>query len=108
MVNLDELEEKVIPRFKGGEKEMRSAAFADDLNRIMRNTLAPGASIGMHRHETNSEIIYVLQGTGKAVIDGSEERLATGLVHYCRKGHEHTIINDGPCDLVFLALLVGQ
>lgn len=108
MIDFNELEEKVLPHFKGGEKEMRSSAWADDLNRLMRNTLAPGASIGLHKHETNSEIIYVLQGTARAVIDGKEERLAPGLVHYCAKGHEHTIINEGKCDFVFLAILVNQ
>ena len=36
---------------------------------ILRGLLAPGCSIGMHTHKSNSEVIYVLSGTGKMLID---------------------------------------
>lgn len=97
-----------LPRFKGGEKELTASMFADGAVRILKGRLAPGASIGLHRHETSSETIYVLSGAGRAVIDGVEERLRSDMAHYCPKGSEHTLVNDGDEDLVFFAVVPEQ
>ena len=61
------LDETVLPKFKGGEKQLLQKMFTDERNRIMKAKLEPGASIGLHTHDTSSEIIYVLSGKGKAV-----------------------------------------
>ena len=97
-----------LPNFKGGEGVYRANIYTDELGKIMRGRLVPGASIGTHTHEDSSEIIYVLSGTGKALYDGIEERLAPGDCHYCPKGHAHTLINDGEEDLVFFAVIPLQ
>ena len=68
----------------------------------MRGRLVPGASIGLHTHETSSEIIYIFQGSGKVLYDGEYEPVRTGTCHYCPKGHAHSLINDGNEDLTFL------
>ena len=47
-------------------------------NKIMRSVLAPGASIGLHTHETSSEVMYFLSGTGKVLYDGVWEPVAPG------------------------------
>ena len=62
-------------------------------------TLEPGASIGLHTHQGNSEIIYILSGTGKVLYDGAYETLVPGACHYCPEGHEHSLINDGKDEL---------
>lgn len=49
--------EQTIPRFKGGEKEIRARMFWDGSTRIMRARLEPGATIGLHRHADNREIL---------------------------------------------------
>lgn len=54
-VVFDEIPETVIPRMRGGAGEVRARMFTDQLGKIMRGTLPPGASIGMHSHETSSE-----------------------------------------------------
>ena len=82
--------------------------FIDADNKIMRGRLIPGASIGLHTHETSSEIIYILSGTGKALYDGGEEALSPGDCHYCPKGHSHSLINDGDADLTFFAVVPEQ
>jgi len=98
----------VLPNFKGGEKEMHAKMFFDGRNRIMHSKLVPGASIGLHRHETSSEIMFFIAGTGKAIIDGVEERVAPDMCHYCPKGCEHTLINDGTEELEFYAVVPEQ
>ena len=67
-IAFDEMDETVIPQFRGGQKETRARMFFDGQNRIMRGVLIPGASIGLHTHETSSEIIYILSGTGKVAL----------------------------------------
>lgn len=104
----DNIEESVLPNFKGGEKSFVPNAFSDGKNKMMRGRLVPGASIGLHRHEGNCEMIYVLEGCGKMIYDGGVERLSAGDLHYCPEGHEHSFINDGDCDLVFIAVVPAQ
>ena len=107
-IAFDEMDETVIPQFRGGQKETRARMFFDGQNRIMRGVLIPGASIGLHTHETSSEIIYILSGTGKVLYDDTEESLAPGDCHDCPKGHRHSLINDSSDDLVFFAVVPEQ
>ncbi len=101
-------EKRLLPKFNGGEGTFEADMFTDELNKILKGKLAPGASIGLHCHETSSEIIYVLSGSGKMILDGKEERLKTGDIHYCKKGHSHTFINDTNEDIVFFAVVTQQ
>ena len=57
--NYNEQEYEEFPNFKGGEKSLYAKMFHDEKNRIIYGKLIPGASIGVHTHETNSEIIYI-------------------------------------------------
>lgn len=105
LLNFEEIEEKVIPRMRGGEGEMITRMFVNEDTKIMYGRLTPGSSIGLHVHETDSEMFYILSGTGKVLCDGVYEPLAPGCCHYCPKGHEHSLINDGGEDLVILAMI---
>ena len=58
-IDFGSIEEKQIANFKGGMQTFRTRMFDDGSAKIMYGTLEPGASIGLHTHETNSEIIYV-------------------------------------------------
>lgn len=108
LIEFDKMETTVIPHMRGGEKEVSARMYADPLGKIMRGTLIPGASIGLHTHETSSETIYILSGTGKVLCDGVYEPLAVGSCHYCPKGHAHSLINDSGEDLVFFAVVPEQ
>ncbi|MCX4372314.1 MAG: cupin domain-containing protein [Dysosmobacter sp.] len=108
LIEFDKMETTVIPYMRGGEKEVSAQMYADSLGKIMRGTLIPGASIGLHTHETSSEIIYILSGTGKVLCDGTYEPLSAGSCHYCPKGHEHSLSNDSEGDLVFFAVVPEQ
>ena len=111
LIEFGKMETTVIPHMRGGEKEVSAQMYTDSLGKIMRGTLIPGASIGLHTHETSSEIIYILSGTGKVLCGGACEPLSAGSCHYCPKGHEHSLINDsaeGGEDLVFFAVVPEQ
>lgn len=100
------MEYTAIPQFKGGEKETHAMMFADDNNRILNGKLEPGASIGLHRHEGSSEIIYIIAGNGCILEnDGVTRPLAAGMCHYCAEGEEHSLINNSDEDLIFFAVV---
>lgn len=105
IIKFDNITETEMKNFKGGEKSMFAKIISDENNKIMKNRLIPGASIGEHVHETNSEIIFVLEGTGLVVCDGQEEQLSVGDCHYCPKGSKHTFINNSDKDIVFYAVV---
>lgn len=105
LIDFEKIPEKVIPNFKGGEKEFAVRMFDDGDNRIMRGRLAPGASIGLHTHMDSCEIVFVISGEGKMLCDGVYEPLSAGSCTYCPDGHEHSLINDGGEDLVFYAVV---
>ncbi len=94
VINFDSIAEDVQTGFKGGEGEVAFRIFKDDLNKVMRVRMTPHSSVGQHSHEIDSEIIMVLKGNGKVLFDGQELPIHEGQVHYCPKGHSHTIIND--------------
>ena len=108
IIDFEKIDTSVIQNFYGGEKDTVGHMFFDGLYRIAYTKLAPGASIGTHLHENGGEIVYVLNGTGRAVYDGGVEALRPGLCHYCPKGHSHGVINDGAEDLVFLSVVPRQ
>ena len=104
-IDFETMETTVIPHMRGGEKEVSAEMFSDGKCKIMRGRLIPGATIGLHTHETNSETLYVLSGTGKMLCDGAYETLSPGACTYCPKGHEHSLINDSDGDLTFFAVV---
>ncbi|MCQ2607368.1 MAG: cupin domain-containing protein [Bacteroidales bacterium] len=104
-IDLTAITENEVANFKGGEKSAIFQTFQDDKNKIMRIRLTPGASIGLHKHEGNSEIVYVLQGSGNVLYDGKNSPLSVGTLHYCPENHEHSISNTGTEDLIFLGIV---
>ncbi|MDE6061064.1 MAG: cupin domain-containing protein [Clostridia bacterium] len=108
MIKFDEMTQTEMKNFYGGEGTVTAVMVVDELNRIMKGSLPKGASIGLHRHETSSEIVYILSGKGKAICDGVEEELHAGDCHYCKKGSEHTVMNIGDKELVFFAVVPNQ
>lgn len=108
LINFSAMDRATLPSFLGGEGELRAKMVSDEKNRILHGILPPGASIGYHSHDTSSEIIYILAGTGKVKVESGEEPLKAGDCHYCPKGHSHSLINDSGGDLEFFAVVPQQ
>ena len=108
IIEFDKLEETRLPQFKGGEGDTIARMREDELGKIMYGRLEPGSSIGFHKHETNSEIIYILSGTADFLYDDGTEQTRAGGCHYGPKGHSHSMINNGDVDLVFFAVVPNQ
>lgn len=108
IINFDNIEEKKLDNFKGGEKYIMAHMYTDELGKIMMIKVEKGASIGYHTHETNSEIIYVLKGTATVNYDGVTELVHAGEATYCPKGHSHGLTNEQEETLEFFAVVPEQ
>ena len=105
LIDFTAIPEKIMNNMRGGEKEVAMRIYDDGLCKILNGKLIPGASIGLHTHENDSETIYILSGTGKVLCDGVYEPLKPGDVHYCPMGHAHSLINDGEENLEVLGII---
>lgn len=108
IIEMEKGEVKVFEHFKDGEGAMHAVMFFDGTNRAFKATLKPGSSVGYHKHEGNCEMIYVLSGKGKVLMDEGVEYVEAGQCHYCPEGHSHSLINDGTEDLEFFAVVPKQ
>ncbi len=108
IIDFNNMDITEIPNFYNGEKTTFAKMYKDCKNKILYGRLESGASIGIHTHETSSEIIYIIEGSGKVLFDGKDEQLIAGMCHYCPKGHTHSLINDSDADLIFFAVVPEQ
>ena len=92
----------------GGEGFFDAKIFNDGQNKMLFGKLEPGCSIGFHKHETGSEMLYIISGKGYADCDEEKDELCPGVCHYCPKGHSHSTVNTGNEDLVFFAVVTNE
>lgn len=67
--------------------------------------LEPGASIGLHKHEAEAEVYYILEGEATVFDEGENKLMRAGDAHLCRDGEEHMVKNTGTSLLRFLAII---
>ena len=60
VIDFDKIAEESIMNFKGGHGELLTRNYVDGKCKIMMSCLRPGASSGLHMHEGNCEIVYVI------------------------------------------------
>ena len=114
ILKFDDMPKAILPQFKGGEGDFRANMFFDGTNRILKGILVPGASIGIHKHEGNCEMIYVLGGRGTLLERDSEgnetiSSVTSGDCLYCPEGDTHSLMNTSHDeDLVFFAVVPKQ
>lgn len=104
-IDFNAMAEQPMEHFKGGDGVMMAKMFCAGNDKIMCNRLAPGASIGLHRHEDSSEAIFIASGRATAICDGVVESLEAGQCTFCPKGSEHTLRNTGDQDLIIYAFV---
>lgn len=116
VIDFQNMDEKPVEGFKGGIGITNLKKFENELGKIIRGRLEPGATIGLHTHETNSEAIYIISGTADFIYDPDEaadkpeisETVSAGGCHYCPKGHTHSMVNNSDEDIVFFAVVPEQ
>lgn len=107
-IDFNSMEVDTMSNFKGGDGEIYMKMLVDGKNKFMYCAIPSGSSVGNHTHDTDMEIIYVLQGEASIVFDGVEQVYTKGMAHYCQKGHGHSISNKGAEDLVTFNVVAPQ
>ena len=107
-IDFNSMEVDTMSNFKGGDGDIYMKMLVDGRNKFMYCTIPSGSSVGNHTHETDMEIVYVLQGEASIVFDGVEQVYTKGMAHYCQKGHGHTISNKSEEDLVTYNVVAPQ
>ena len=75
-------------------------------NRLFaRMRLAPGTSIGFHRHEDEEEVFYIIRGEAEADDDGVKTRLLPGDTILTGGGAGHSIKSVGREPLEIIAVI---
>ena len=70
--------------------------------------LAPGASIGHHVHENETEMFLFLEGEGRVMDDDVEVCVHPGDSMATFPGHGHSVENIGDTDLLLVAVIIKE
>ncbi|MDR1506262.1 MAG: cupin domain-containing protein [Treponema sp.] len=69
-------------------------------------TLPPGASIGKHRHDEETEYFLIASGSGVVDDDGRESPVSSGDLIVTGGGASHGVKNTGNIPLVMHAIII--
>jgi mannose-6-phosphate isomerase-like protein (cupin superfamily) len=98
-------------KMRGGEGTTSFVYLVDcekekNIRMLAELTLSPGASIGNHNHEAETEYYIILSGTGTVNDNGKDIPVKTGDAMITGNGAAHSIKNTGTVPLVFHAVIV--
>ncbi len=105
LFDFTKLDIKKLENLYGGEKAVETKGYIDDDIKILMGRLEPGASIGKHEHNPGFEVLYIVEGCGKILIEGERVPIHAGMCHYCKTGSGHSLINDSDEDLIYFAVI---
>ncbi|MDR0642285.1 MAG: cupin domain-containing protein [Treponema sp.] len=98
-------------KMRDGEGSVNFTYLADcekerNIRMLAEAVLPPGASIGYHRHDNETEYYLILSGTGEVNDDGTVKPVKAGDAMITGDGASHSIKNTGSVPLVFHAVIV--
>jgi quercetin dioxygenase-like cupin family protein len=67
--------------------------------------VAPGQSQRPHTHGEQDKIYFVVEGSGRFSVGGTEERLGKGEALVAEAGAEHGLFNDGNEPMLVLVMV---
>ena len=70
------------------------------------NKIKPNSSIGLHQHNGDFEVFYILKGEGIVDDNGSKAPVKAGDVILTGNGESHGLENTGRSDLEYIALIL--
>ena len=100
-------------RMRGGAGVVRITNLVDPAKlphaRLLAELLLPpGASIGAHAHQAETEYFVILEGRGVVYDDGVDTEVGAGDVVATGGGAAHAIRNTGPGPLRLIALILSH
>lgn len=109
---MEDMAKEIRERMRGGKGSVQiQHIFTQDeltgkCRLFARVTLEPGCSIGIHNHDREEEIYYII--SGKATVDdnGNVQELRPGDAVITGNGAYHAIENTGTEELVLMAVIL--
>lgn len=71
-------------------------------------TIEPGRTIGVHTHDTNAEVYYVLEGEIEVNQNGELHTVKAGDVVFTADGESHSVANNTDQPAKMLAIIFPQ
>ena len=110
-IKQSEMKQEDRENMRGGEGTVHFTHFVPEksqkhLRLAAEVSLPPGASIGYHRHDNETEYFIFLEGSGTANDDGTEISVQKGDILITGEGASHGVLNTGQTPLVFTAFIV--
>lgn len=81
--------------------------FEGKINGFYVNALQSNSSIGIHQHDNNQEVYYILSGVGEYFDNGKWTTVAPGDLLLCNKEEKHALKNVQDSELKFIAFIVN-
>jgi mannose-6-phosphate isomerase-like protein (cupin superfamily) len=111
VVKRDEMKSEVKDKLRDGEGSATLLTMVDcekekNIRLLSEITLPPGASIGKHNHDNETEYYIILAGSGTVDDNGKKVLVNSGDAIITGNGAFHSITNVGPVPLVFHAIIV--
>jgi len=78
--------------------------FASSIAYIREIVLPPGSSVGIHKHEGDEELYYIVSGQGIMSVDAEQQPVCAGDVVLTKSGSSHGLKNTGEQDLKFFVV----
>lgn len=71
-------------------------------------TIEPGRTIGLHTHDTNAEVYYVMEGEIEVNQNGELHTVKAGDVVFTADGQSHSVANNTDKAAKMLAIIFPQ
>lgn len=106
-IDINDIEKVKVDSLRGGEGfvYLQKVPTLVNMKMYAKITIPMGSSIGVHTHQEDEEVIYVLKNKGILIIDNKEYEISEGMISLCKKGRNHSIKNIFPEDLELLAVV---
>lgn len=85
-------------------KNFRQVIETGELSQIVVMSIPPGGEIGMEVHNGTDQVIYIVDGAGKAILAGEEQPIEAGDVVLVHQGTQHNFVNGGRDDLKIITV----
>jgi len=111
VIHQSEMKAEQKEGMRGGEGTVSLLHYVDgatmkNARLLSKIVIPPGASIGNHSHESETEYFIILEGTGSVDDDGVKKTVSAGDVVATGGGATHGIANAGTVPLVMVAVIV--
>jgi mannose-6-phosphate isomerase-like protein (cupin superfamily) len=111
VIHRNEMKTEKKEKMRGGEGTTSFTYLVDceqekNIRMLAELTLPPGASIGPHVHDSETEFYVILSGSGVVSDNGTDVPVQAGDAMITGNGAGHSIKNTGSVPLVFHAAIV--